>query len=90
MSLDISDKIKLFGIILMAAAFVLGFSLPSILLNSLFFCRIWLFLVGILIFFSGFTVFGKNSKWRKYPGFENLSKDSAFNVVNIENKQSMN
>jgi hypothetical protein len=88
MSLDISNKIKFFGMILIAAAFVLGFSLPSILINSLFLCRIWLFLVGLLILFTGFTVFGKNSKLRKDRGIENLPKDTAFNVVIVESKQS--
>jgi 1-acyl-sn-glycerol-3-phosphate acyltransferase len=88
MSLDIADKIKFFGIILIAAAFVLGFSLPLVLINSLFLCRIWLFLIGFLIFFSGFTVFGKNSKWRKDHGIENLPKDTALNVIIVESKQS--
>ncbi len=88
MSLDISDKIKLFGMILIAAAFVLGFSLPLILINSLFLCRIWLFLVGFLIFISGFTVFGKTSRWRNDNVFGNLLKATEFNAVIKESKQS--
>jgi hypothetical protein len=88
MSLDISDKIKLFGMILITAAFVLGFFLPLILINSLFLCRIWLFIVGFLIFFSGFTVFGKTSKRRTYNVFGNLPKATEFNAVIAESKQS--
>lgn len=88
MDLDISDAIKLFGFVLIAVAFVLGFSLPLILINSLYLLRVCMFVVGFFICLSGFTVFGKNSKLRKEHVFDSLPKDTSFNFFTEESKQS--
>jgi len=69
MKLDLSDTVKLYGIILMLLA--VAFSITSLLNKGFSFRMIFwgvVFIIGFISFLSGFTFLRKNSAWRKKRG----------------------
>ena len=70
MSFDMSDAAKYAGIFVMFFAFVLTVISGLTFGFSLGIYWIPVFIMGLLLFVSGFTIFRKNSNWRRKYGIQ--------------------